>query len=887
MQLERKIKLFICLGLILLGNLSLVAQNENVKDTVSIALGDSVASTDTASNVSDSLKIKDKSVVSKDAVDRIIEYKSKDSIRFDINSKNMYLYEDADLKYGETSLKAAYVEINFKKNQLFAKGMLDSVDKPYGTPVFTDKEQSFKSKEMIYNFKSKKGLIKEVVTQDGESYLHGKIVKKLPNDVTYIKHGKYTTCNHDHPHYEFRFNKAKVLPKDKIVTGPIVFVVEDVPLPVGLPFGIFPNKQGRQSGVLIPSYGESQRDGFFLQDGGYYWGISDYIDLTFKGYVSTRGSWKTNMISNYKKRYKYNGNLNLDYALTKEGEKGLDDYSETRTYFIRWQHKQDPKARPNSTFNANVNAGSSKHHTLRPTNLEQYHNNTLESSISYQTNWGQNKYNLTTALRHKQNTSTHEVNLSLPEISFSRAKLYPFRGKNSVTSSTSILDNISVGYNLSATNKINAIDSVLFEKETLEKFSYGLKHSIPITSTVKLLKYFNLNNTLTLNELFYPSRINRSWNNGMQIEDSNNDGVPDTSYGFLETDTIQRFSTAVDFAYQSTLSTKLYGMFMMKRGPVRALRHVMTPSVGFSYAPDFADPRWGYYKYYLPENYDPNHPIDPVAYSIYANGIYGSPKQGKTGTINFGLANNFEMKVKSNKDTTGVRKVKLIDNLSFTGNYDLTKDSMNLSNINMNAYTKLFKNLDVRFTGSFDPYVAIIDSTGTKRRINRLEWVENHRPFRLESTDWQFGLNYKLSSKTFLKSKNKKDDEKSDVDTSKKSDSEIDWDMNFNYTFKTHTNRDLKGFENYNSIVQNLSFSGSISPTPMWSLSYNSAYDFESRKLSYINVNIGRDLHCWEILFTWVPLGYGGNTSYHFTIRLKAQLLQDLKYEIKKQPWDN
>ena len=875
-------------------------------DTVISIPDSSIITGDTTKITNDSLPAKDKSKISENAVEQIVDYKAKDSIRFELKTKKMYLYEEATMDYGETSLKAANIDISFQTNMLYAKGAKDSLGNPYGRPIFADKGQEFKSKEMTYNFKTKKGLIKEVITQDGESYIHGNVVKKMPDNVTFIKDGKYTTCSHEHPHYEFRFNKAKVIPKDKIVTSRVWFVVEDVPTPVFLPFGMFPNKKGRQSGIIVPAYGESKRDGFFLQNGGYYWGINDYMDVAFKGYISTRGSWKTNLLSNYKKRYKFNGNVDLDYALTKESEKGLPDYSEARTFFVRWRHQQDPKARPNSTFNANVNAGSSKHKTLRPENLNDFHQNTLESSVSYSTSWSQGKYNLTSSLRHKQNTKTHEVNLNLPELSLSRSRIYPFRGQNA-KAGNNVLDNISIGYSMNTSNRLKAIDSTLFDKETLDDFQYGMQHSIPLQSNVKIFKYFNLNNSVNYTERWYPSQIRKVWRNDTLIEDQDGDGILDTVPSYLYVDTLEQFSAARDFSFNSTINTKLYGMFQFKNGPVKAVRHVVTPSIGYTYRPDFADPRWGYYKYYVDENYNPNNPnAEPSSYSVFSNGIFGSPPKGKTGSINFGLKNNIEMKVKSDKDTSGLRKVKLIENFSLGASYDLTKDTMPWSYINMSGYTKLFKDIDVRYNGTLDPYVIEVDSVGSTQRINKTEWAENNRIARFKKSSWSLGVNYNLSSTKLKKRRQDKEGEETEeqalreddmglgsdtastAETTKKdSPYEIPWNFGLSYTFTHNTNHDIKGFENYRDIVQNLSFNGSISPTDRWKFSFRSSYDFEAKKLSYINVNIHRDLHCWEILFNWVPLGYGGNTSYHFTIRLKSSLLQDVKWEKKKKPWDN
>ncbi|OPZ98019.1 MAG: hypothetical protein BWY70_01337 [Bacteroidetes bacterium ADurb.Bin408] len=592
-------------------------------------------------------------------------------------------------------------------------------------------------------------------------------------------------------------------------------------------------------------------------------------------------------LSNYNKRYKFNGSLDLNYAINIDGEKDLPGYSKGKDFFIRWSHTQDPKARPNSRFSANVNAGSSNYHKYNPSTSNDYLSNTFQSNIAYQTTLF-SKYNFSANVRHSQNTLNKTIDLSLPEIAFSANRFYPFRNPNR-TGKPKWYENINVGYNMNAKNDLSVADSLFFEEESLKKFRNGIKHTIPINSSIKLLKYFSLNNSINYNERWYLNTIDRYWTNDINPIDS--------SAGYVKTDTLSGFKTARDFNFSTSLNTKLYGMFMFRKGPVKAIRHVLTPSVGFMYQPDFGLYKWGYYRYYLPKG-----AVAPVRYSIFETGIYGAPPGNESGNITWSLANNLEMKVKAKNDTANeLKKIVLIDNFTISGAYDVAKDSLNFSKVMLSGRTVLFRNFDIRYAAALDPYIT--DSSG--RNLNTLEWDMNKRLARLTNSEWAFGLNWNYSSE---KLKNKGNvpapatgrpaagtvtetakgtpEEKQMIENHPEAyvDFNIPWNINIAYTLR-YTNTFLYTTfppDNKKDYIQTLSFYGDVNITPKWKIGFRSGYDFENKEFSYTTIDIYRDLHCWELKFNWVPTGY--RKSWNVTINVKASVLQDLKLT-KKKDW--
>lgn len=818
-----------------------------------------------------------------------VDYSSNDSILFDITGKNVFLYGMAEINYQNINIKAGYIEISFDSNILTATGIRDSTGKIVQKPLFTEGDKSFRADTMVYNFDTKKGIIKQVITEEGEGFLHGEKIKKMPDDNINITHGKYTTCNLDEPHFHIGFNRARVIPDNKIVTGPVFLFIENVPLPMVLPFGMFPNKKGQQSGILIPTYGESANRGFFLENGGYYFGINEYVDLALRGDIYSRGSWALKGLSNYNRRYKYSGSLDMNYAINIEDEKELPGYVKGTDFFVRWSHTQDPKARPNSRFSANVNAGSSNFHKYNPASANDYLSNTFQSNVAYQTTLF-SKYNFSTNVRHSQNTLNKTIDLSLPEVAFSANRFYPFRNENR-SGKQKWYENISMGYTMNAKNDLSIADSLFFSEQSLQSFRNGMKHTIPINSSIKVLKYFSLNNNINYNERWYLKTIDRDW-----TYDTNPlTGTP----GYIKTDTLSGFKTSRDFSFSTSLNTKLYGMYQLRKGPVKAVRHVITPTVGFTYIPDFGQYKWGYYQHYLVPG-----AIEPIKYSIFETGIYGSPPGNNSGNLNWSLANNLEMKVKSRNDTVDEdKKIVLIENFTISGAYDVARDSLNFSKVMLSGRTVLFKNFDIRYAAALDPY--IVDSTG--RNLNVLEWERNKRLFRMSNSEWAFSLNWNYSS---AQGKNKteaaapglpsssprgigteqtprgtpEEVEMTENNPEAYVDFNIPWSINLAYTMRYVNSFMYTNYrpENKKEYIQTLSFYGDVNLTPKWKIGFRSGYDFETKEISYTSIDIYRDLHCWELKFNWIPTGF--RKSWNVTINVKASVLQDLKLT-KKKDW--
>lgn len=862
-------------------NDSVISQNidslkMNVDSINILPLFDSTKNFPDSTIINDSIQndsiVVDSTSHKKSTLDDNVDYKAKDSIRFDLRNRKVYMYKNDEINYGSINLKGDYMEIDFIKNEIFSTGIEDSTGNIEGKPIFKEAEDEFASSEMRYNFDTKKGLISGVSTEESGGYLHGEKIKKMPDNTAYIEGGRFTTCELEHPHYAFRFRKSKVIPGDKIITGPAYFELAEVPTPLLVPFGLFPNQSGKQSGIIIPTYGEVDKQGYYFRDGGYYWAVSDFLDLTFLGSIYTRGSWSLGTRANYKKRYKFSGSSEFKYSINIVGNEGSPDYRKSTDFLIKWNHNQDPKARPKSKFSANVNIRSSSFNDFELSNtFNDRLSNTFQSSINYSTRFGKD-WNLNVNLGHSQNTKTKIVNLKLPEISFSGTRFYPLRKKER-SGSLKWYENISMKYSMVAKNEISIADSLLFTPGWEKQFNNGMKHTVPISSTVKVLKHLNWTNSITFNSRWYSNHIDRYWVDQAIV------GL-DTTEAYIGQDTINGFITANDFNFSSSFSTRLYGMYTFgKNFPVQAIRHVLTPNVSFSYRPDFSEEQWGYYDtYYNPET------EEFVDYSIFDGSVYGSPGRGKQGSLNFSISNNFEMKVRDRSDTiTGTRKVVLIDNLTLSTNYNMAKDSLKWSTLNVSGRTKLFKNLDIRYVGMFDPY--ILDSAGTKN-LNQFEWNVNRRIFRKEDMSWTASFNLTLNNKTFQKKTvDKTDDSKTKKDTKPEA-GKMPWSLNLNYSLSYKMRYGYPGYvmTKEDDIVQTLGFSGNLQVTPNWKVSVRSGYDFERNELSYTSVDIYRDLHCWEMRFSWIP--FGNWKSWNFGINIKSAMFKDLKVEKKKTPFD-
>ena len=777
-----------------------------------------------------------------------IKQVAQDSIKFNIDDQKSFLYGNAKIEYQNISITAAYIEIDRKKHTIYASCIIDSTGEKIGIPVFTEQKESFNAENITYNFKTKKCRIKKMTTVQGKGHILGEKVKKITDNVYYLRKGDYTTCDAKKPHFSIRAKKIKVIAGEKIITGPAYLTFFQIPTPLIFPFGYFPNNNKKSSGLILPSYGESANMGFFLKEGGYYFTLSDKMDLSLKSDIYSQGSWNIKSLLRYKNRYKYNGDLKLSYGNMKNSYFGFPDYSEKKDFHIRWSHQQDKKSNPSVNFSANVEAGSSTYHRNNSYNDDDYLKNSMSSNINLSKSWNDGFLNnINLGIRHSQNLSTNIVSLNLPDISLNSKRVYPFKFIGN-TAKTQWYDKISIKYAMNTQNTISSTDSLLFTKKSLSKFRNGMRHNIPVSTSIKVLKYFNLTPSFNLTERWYLNQINKTWNE--------NDST-------LNTDTIYKFTRGHDYNFSTGINTKIYGIINFKKSKIAAMRHVISPSMSFNYQPDFSDKKYGYYK-----NVQSNSTGDIENYSIMSNGIYGSPSNRKYGNINFNLGNILDMKIRNRKDTSEtLKKIKLIESLSISSSYNIFSDSLNFSNIRLNSRTRIFNILDITFSSDYDPYVTNKEKTN---RINTFEVSTNKRLARLKSFTTSIGLN--IDDKSFNTSK--REDEE---DVENREFYDIPWDLNANYSLTYNKGH---GISTNADTTQSLTFSGNIKITKKWKIGFRSGYDFDEKELTYSSINIYRDLHCWEMLFNWIPLGY--HQSYTLTIRVKAAELRDLKYERKK-----
>lgn len=872
------------------------SQHAMANDTLSSLLNphSEIANKDTLlSKVVDSLQIDSNKVlkISPNAIHELVKYRSEDSIRFDILHRKAFLFKDAVVEYEDIELKADYIEIDFSKNELYASGVADAHGNIIGNPVFKQGEYTFQTHEIKYNFKTKKGKIWEVITSEGEGYIHGEQIKKLDDNSSFIKKGKYTTCELEHPHFEIAFTKAKVIPNDKIVTGPAYLSFGGVPTILAIPFGYFPIQKGRQSGIIMPTFGESANRGFYFENFGYYFGISDNLDLLLAGDLYTRGSWAAKVRSNYIFRYKYRGNVNISFAQNFFGEKLTPSFYKTNDFKLYWDHQQDPKSNPITRFSAHIDIVSRTFNTYNPSSVRDYLSNQYTSKLNFSTNFRDVFYFDATA-SYSQSTLTGIIDLALPDMSMSVNQFYPFRKKNR-TGTLKWYDNISLKWSSQLANKVQTYDSLLLKAETWENLQLGMKHAIPLTIPIKLGKNINWNSSFQFTEKWYLQSIHQSF----MVDTTNGENRPDILYQ-LQRD----FYALHDFDLSTSLTTKVYVMYKMKKGWLRAVRHVITPNVSFTYTPNLSKQYRGTYFNTISG--------EEITYSYFANAIFGDISARSSAIARLSISNNLEMKVRSRKDTiSGMKKVVLIENLTLSTYYNFFADSFNLAPLSITGRTTLFKQLYVTFNMLFDPY----SYHDNGKRVNVTEWSKNRRFYRFSSTDVSIGLNFTLNQDLFQgKSKPEqpagevpKEDASLFTENSlgmptRRPDFNNPWSVTINYTF-AYTTRDNPYFymattrpfydpllakKKYNQeIIQTLNVSGDINVTKKWKVGFTTGYDFIQKNLSYTSLDIYRDLHCWEMRFNWIP--FGMRKGWSFTINVKASVLQDLKYNMKRDFREN
>jgi lipopolysaccharide assembly outer membrane protein LptD (OstA) len=830
-------------------------------------------------------------------LDAVVNFKSTDSMVI-VRRDSAYMYGSGDVSYGEIKLAADNIEMDLNKSTVYAVGTPDSVGEIKGKPVFNQGQDEYEAKTMNYNFKTQKGYITDVITQQGEGYLTGGVTKKDINNEYYIKDGRYTTCeDHEDPHFYFNVTKGKVRPGKNIVTGPTYMVLAGLPLPIAVPFGYFPFSKSYSSGVIVPSFGDDYNRGFYLRDGGYYFAINDNIDLALTGEIYTKGSWGLNAQSTYVKRYKYSGNFNLSYLKTIYGEKGSPDYSTQTNFQVLWSHSQDSKANPNMSLSASVNFTTSGYsrNDLNSYYSSSFTENTKSSTINMTYRFPQSKWSLSSTFNISQRTQDSTLTVSFPNINISMSQTYPFKRKHSGGSDERWYEKIKISYSGQLQNSLTSKQNEFFQKSLVKDWRNGMKHNIPISATFNVFRYLNLTPSINVTDRMYTSKIRRQWDPNAAVE------VCDTTYSFYN---------VWDFSGSVSLDTKIYGFFQplgFLGKKIKMIRHVMTPTISFSGAPDFSSSFFGYYDQYQYTNSAGE--LVTKQYSLYPNSLYGVPGSGKTGSLSFSLANNLEMKTRSVGDSIEEKKISLIENFTVSQSYNFAADSLNWSNINTSLLLRLTKGFNLNLSAVWDVYTYQLNSYGNPVRVNIPRWKVGKGIGKLSSTGTSFS--YTFNNDTFKrkddkkKNKNKGNNDMADSpendlaqgpeqDRNRKNKDDDDngpevgedgyakwtvpWSLSVNYSVSYgYGTFNKEKLEYDGKITQNLSFSGNIKPTTNWSFSFSASYNFDTHRLAYMNCNVTRDLHCFSMRAGIVPVG--AYKSYNFTIAVKSSMLSDLKYD--------
>lgn len=841
----------------------------------------------------------------KTELDAPVTYEANDSIVF-TQSGFAHLYGQGKVTYPGADLAADVISMDMDNSTVFARGVTDSLGTAKGRPVFKDGDTSYETDTIRYNFKSKRGIISNVVSQQGEGYVTGNNAKKGHNDELYMKNGRYTTCDHhDHPHFYMQMTYAKVRPKKNVVTGPAYLVVEDVPLPIAVPFFFFPFSSSYQSGFLMPTYMDDSNRGFGLTDGGYYFAINEQMDLKLKADIFTKGSWALNAESNYVKRYKYSGLFQASYQVTKTGDKGLPDYSVAKDFKVVWSHRQDPKASPNSNFSASVNFATSSYEKTNIGNLynvQAMSQNTKTSSVSYSRNFPDQKLNISASGNIAQNMRDSSIAVTLPDLNISLSTIFPFKRKRAV-GDEKWYEKISIRYTGRMKNSIRTKDDRLFKSNLVRDWENGMQHDIPISATFTLFKYFNLTPTFNYTERWYTRKIKQDWDIPSQKV------VKDTIYGFHR---VYNYSTSLG------INTKIYGMYKPLFLPKKEIqiRHVITPSVSISAAPDFTTSHYGYYDSYIEEG--KNGERREVRYSYYSGQPFGVPSGGKQGSVNFSISNNLEMKFKDKNDS--IRKVSLIDELGAGISYNMAAETRPWSDLNVNLRLKLGKNYTFSMASTFATYAYEFNEKGEVVVGDRTEW--SYGRFGRWS-GYGTSFSYTLNNDTFKKLFGKKDEaeEKRKKDKpenggdeeganaedsgigmpakkTKEATADADgyqafkmpWSVSLSTGFNITEDRDKpinrKNMRYpYKISLNALNINGNVKLSNKWAVNFNSGYDFNAKLITNTVFNITRDLHCFTMTASLAP--FGMYKYYNFTIRATAQILQDLKWEQRSQTQTN
>lgn len=866
--------------------------------------------------VDDSIRADSINRASKRGIDAPVTYSANDSLVYDAMTKDAKLYGNSEVKYENMDLKSDKIRMNLDSSLVHATGSPDSTEKSgiKGRPVFVMGADNYDTDTIAFNFKTKKGLVQNALTKQEDGFLRSKLSKRTATGDVYLAHGRYTTCDKEHPDFYISLSRAKVRPGKDVVFGPAYIVVADVPLPFAIPYGFFPFTKSYSSGFIMPSYGDEQNRGFYLRDGGYYFAISDKMDLKLIGEIYTKGSWGLTATSNYRKRYKYNGSFLFSYQDTRTGDKGMPDYAKQTSFKLQWSHRQDAKANPFMSLSASVNFATSSYERNNLTSMynpQSLTQSTRTSSVNWSTTFSSIGMTLSSTANLSQNMRNSTISMTLPDLNISISRFYPFRRKHAAGDER-WYEKIAMSYTGQFSNSINTKENKLMHSSLIKDWRNGFQHNIPISANFTLFKYINLNPSFNFTDRMYTNKVTKSWNERTQTE------VADTTYGF---------HNVYNWNLSLSASTKIYGFWKPNRklfgDKVQAIRHVITPTVSFSYAPDFSASRYGYYQTYQKTDADGN--VSLVQYSPYQNELYGVPGRGRTGSISWSFDNNIEMKVKSDKDSTGFKKISLIDQLGWSMSYNMAAKEKPLSDLTVNLRLKWWKNYTFNMTGVFASYAYELDDQGKPYVGNRTYWgMGKWGRFQGMSQNISYTLTPEKIKKLFggakdddTKKNKKGDDDEIDTDIESnvddtmidaqhgaskddkggKADTDGDgymrfsmpWSLTFGYGITMSENTDINKF-NYKTMrypykfTQTLNVSGNLRISDGWNISFSSGYDFDNHKVSMTTASLQRDLHCFNMSCSVVLAPYA---SYNFTFRCNASTLTDaLKYD-KRSGYSN
>ena len=876
----------ILLVLLFLGvaNLSGFAQVDAKKDSTSISKDSlKILDKDIRVTATDSTKV-DTLKTPKEFLADIIKKKSDDYISNDFINKRATLYNNAEVLYQDIELRAGIIIIDYSKNLAYAKGIIDSIGNYIQKPIFKQAGQESEQDSLIYNFKNEKAVIYNTKTEQTGVFIKGEITKRENDSTLYISKTQFTTSQKEKPDYKIVTNNIKVVPDKKIVGGLSQLYLAEVPTPAILPFFYAPlSKEESESGIILPTWGENSNQGFFLQNGGYYFAVNDYVDLAILGDLYTNGSWALRFESNYALRYKFNGAFSLRFENLISGQRGFPNFSKANNFYVRWNHSQDAKSNPNSRFSASVNLGSSQYfrESLNEINVSQNVTNTFSSSVTYYKKFVGTPFNMNMSLTHTQNTNTERIDMNLPSLQLSMDRIYPFAPKFGAKKNP--IQNLGLTYNLDLQNRISTTDEEFLKSDMFKNARSGMRQTVSLGTNMKALKYITISPSANYNEVSYLKTISKRYDETLPTGDQ------------VVTDTINGFDSYREYSASISASTNIYGTFNFKKGRLKAIRHTVRPSVSFSYRPDFSN--------FYDEVQQSEDEDDLLEYSRFQEGIFGAPSRGLSSSIGISINNVLEAKVMSKDSTqTEAKKITLLNNLNFSTSYNIAADSLNWSPVRMTAGTQFFDNkLSLNMSASLDPYA--LNANGT--RINTFNINNGGSLFRL--TNASISTSYSLSSEDLGKNKeksntkgqktdpnsndllggnlttrnsafnNKKSTQKEEEKNVKLFSATIPWNLSFRHTFSYSNSR------RQNEISSNsLQFSGSVELSPKWNVGISSGYDFKQNGITPTSLNFERDLDSWRMSFNWIP--FGSNTTYYFFIGVKSSILSDLKYDQRRVP---